>query len=320
MTATTTPPRTERSRRPGKDKGSILFDAPGPRARKRNALLTVAFGIVFAGILAAIIWKLDQKHQLDAKLWKPYTTANVWRTYIWHGLWNTLRAAIVAAILALAFGVAFGLGRLSDHRWIRVPAGVVVEGFRSIPVLMMMFFAFVGPPAIADAFNRTIEPISLFEAVVAGLALYNGAVLAEIIRAGINSIPRGQSEAGYSIGLRKSGVMIRILVPQAVTAMMPAIVSQLVVLLKDSALGYVVAYEDLLNLGFEQVKSKFGNLIPAAIVVTVVYVAMNMALGRFAHWLEARSRRSRRSAARTFGAGIGTPPAAGIGEDGVSLT
>jgi glutamate transport system permease protein len=202
---------------------------------------------------------------------------------------------------------------MSDHRWVRLPAGVIVEFFRAIPVLIMMFFALAGPPIIADAFGREFSPLSGFEAVVAGLTLYNGSVLAEIIRAGINSVPRGQAEAGYSIGLRKSGVMLRILVPQGITAMMPAIVSQLVVLLKDSALGYIIAYEDLLNSGFYQVKSNYGNLIPAAIVVTTVYVAMNMALGYFANWLERRSRRSGRSAARSLGTGTGAPPAVGVG-------
>jgi glutamate transport system permease protein len=299
MTTTVTPAGRTRRRTA---KPSVLFDAPGPRSRVRNAILTVVVGLVFAGVLALLIWKLDQKHQLDGKLWKPYTEANVWKNYVWHGLWNTLKATIVAAILALVMGVVFGLARLSDHWWIRVPAGVVVEFFRAIPVLIMMFFAQAGPPLIADAFNRVISPITGFQAVVAGLTLYNGSVLAEIIRAGINSVPRGQSEAGYSIGLRKSGVMLRILVPQAITAMMPAIVSQLVVLLKDSALGYIIAYEDLLNSGFYQVKGKFGNLIPAAIVVTVIYVAMNMLLGYLATWLERRSRRSRKSSAKPVGA------------------
>ncbi len=295
-----------------KKQPSVLFDAPGPRARRRNLLLTIVFGLAFLWILALLIAKLDQKHQLDGRLWKPYSHANVWQNYIWHGLWNTLQATIVAAVLALIFGVAFGLARMSDHRWIRLPAGAIVEFFRAIPVLIMMYFALAGPPIIADAFGRVISPVTEFQAVVAGLTLYNGAVLAEIVRAGINSIPRGQSEAGYSIGLRKSGVMLRILVPQAITAMMPAIVSQLVVLLKDSALGYIIAYEDLLNSGFYQVKGKFGNLIPAAVIVTAIYVTMNLSLSFFANWLERRSRTSRKSAGRTLGTGTGVPPAAGL--------
>ncbi len=312
---TMTPARARAS----KKQASVLYDAPGPRARRRNLLLTVVFGLVFLGVLALLIVKLDQKHQLDARLWKPYTHVNVWQNYVWHGLWNTLQATIVAAILALVFGVVFGIARMSDHRWVRLPAGVIVEFFRAIPVLIMMFFALAGPPIIADAFGRVISPVTGFQAVVAGLTLYNGSVLAEIIRAGINSVPRGQSEAGYSIGLRKSGVMLRILVPQAITVMMPAIVSQLVVLLKDSALGYIIAYEDLLNSGFYQVKSNYGNLIPATVVVTAIYVTMNLSLGFFANWLERRSRRSRKSAGRALSPGTGAPPATGMGSAGVSF-
>jgi glutamate transport system permease protein len=313
MTTTTAPVPKAEARRPRRAKEmSVLFDAPGPRARRLNWALTAIFGLVFAAIIALLIWKLNTKHQLDGRLWKPYTESEVWQNYIWHGLSGTLKSTAVAAVLALAFGVVFGLGRLSDHRWVSMPAGAVVEFFRAIPVLIMMFFAQAGPPIVANAFDREIPPVSAFTAVVAGLTLYNGSVLAEIIRAGIKAVPKGQAEAGYSIGLRKSGVMLRILVPQAITAMMPAIISQLVVLLKDSALGYIIAYEDLLNSGFYQVKGKFGNLIPAAIVVTVIYVALNMLLGRFALWLERRSRRSRKSAAGSLGTGIGTPAAAGV--------
>lgn len=137
-------------------------------------------------------------------------------------------------------------------------------------------------------------------------------MLAEIFRSGVGSIPKGQSEAGYSLGLRKGGVMLRILMPQAVTAMMPAVVSQLVVLLKDTALGYIIAYNDLLNTGLRVISGNFGNIIPSAIVVAVIYILINLALGYVATWLERRSRRSRRSAARTLSA-TGAPPAVGMG-------
>jgi glutamate transport system permease protein len=307
MTTTMAPAREERAGSPRKARVSVLFDVPGPRARVRHRLLAVLCALVLLGVIALLVWKLDQKDQLNGRLWKPFTRADVWQNYIWHGLKNTLQATVVAAVLALVFGVVFGLGRLSEHWWLRVPAGIVVEFFRAIPVLIMMFFALAGPPIIADDFNRSIPSVTAFQAVVAGLTLYNGSVLAEIIRAGIQSVPRGQAEAGYSLGLRKGGVMLRILVPQAVTVMMPAIISQLVVLLKDSALGYIIAYEDLLNSGFVQVKNNYGNLIPAALVVTVIYIAMNMTLGYFANWLERRSRRSRKSSARP----VGAPAAAG---------
>ena len=300
------------ARRARAHRGSVLFDAPGPRARMRNNVATLAAGVVLLAIAYVVIARLQDQGQFAAKLWKPFTQKDVWTRQIVPGLEGTLSAAAVAAVLALVFGVVFGLGRLSEHRWIRLPSSAVVEFFRAIPLLIMIFFAQAGPPAIMDALGRTISPVSAFMALVAGLTLYNGSVLAEIFRSGVNAIPRGQSEAAYAIGLRKSGVMLRILVPQAVTAMMPAVVSQLVVLLKDTALGYIVAYNELLNAGLRVVSTNFGNIIPSAIVIAVIYILINLALGRFAHWLEQRSRRSRKSSARPLGTATGVPPAAGM--------
>lgn len=307
---TETPPGpVRRARAP---RGSVLFDAPGPRARMRNNVATLAAGVVLLGVAYVVIARLQNQGQFAAKLWKPFTQKDVWTKQIVPGLEGTLSAAVVAAVLALVFGVVFGLGRLSDHRWIRLPAGGVVEFFRAIPLLIMIFFAQAGPPAIMDAFGRTISGVTAFTALVAGLTLYNGSVLAEIFRSGVGAIPRGQSEAAYAIGLRKGGVMLRILVPQAVTAMMPAVVSQLVVLLKDTALGYIVAYNELLDAGVRVVSTNFGNIIPSAIVIAVIYILINLALGRFAHWLEQRSRRSRKSSARPLGTATGLPPAPGM--------
>jgi glutamate transport system permease protein len=301
------------ARRRTKNKPSVLFDAPGPRARLRNNIVTLVAVIVLLFIVYVLIARLSQQHQFEGKLWKPFTQKVVWTKSIIPGLGGTLKAAAVAAVFALIFGLVFGLGRLSEHKWISVPAGAVVELFRAIPLLIMIFFAQAGPPAIMDAFGRVLPPVSAFLALVVGLTLYNGSVLAEIFRSGINSIPKGQSEAGYSVGLRRSGVMLRILVPQAITAMMPAVISQLVVLLKDTALGFIVAYGDLLNAGLRQIPANYGNIIPSAIVIAVIYIIINILLGLFATRLEKRSRRSRKTTARTLTGGTGAPPAVGLG-------
>jgi glutamate transport system permease protein len=306
---------TKPASRPAKKKAeqSVLFDAPGPRARLRHNILTLISAIVILGIAYIVTARLDTEGQLKARLWKPFVQAATWSDYILPGIAGTLKASLVAAVLALVFGVIFGLGRLSDHRWIRVPAAVVIEFFRAIPLLILIFFIFSGPPTIANALNREFPNVSAFAALVIALMLYNGSVLAEIFRAGINSVPKGQSEAAYAIGLRKTGVMRLILIPQATTAMMPAIVSQLVVLLKDSALGWIIGYEDLLNTGYRLIPTRYGNLIPAAIVIAVIYIAINLSLSYLANWLERRSRRSPKTTARTLSAGTGVPPAVGMG-------
>ncbi|MBF8185297.1 amino acid ABC transporter permease [Nonomuraea sp. K274] len=294
---------------------SVLFDAPGPRTRVRNGILTFVSIVVVAAVLYGIWSGFDAKGQWEGKIWEPFLQAETWTSYILPGLLGTLEAAAVAALLALAFGAIFGLARLSDHAWIRVPAGVVVEVFRAIPLLLLIFFIFYLAPAVAGPGDYT------FMAVVVGLMLYNGSVLAEVVRAGVNAMPHGQSEAAYAVGMRKNQVMRLVLLPQAVTAMMPAIVSQLVVLLKDTALGYIIAYVDLLNYGFKILPARFfGSLIPAAIVVGVIYVALNMALSYLAHWLERRSRRSRKSPTGPIAppSAIGTGPGGGPGREAVA--
>jgi glutamate transport system permease protein len=316
---------------------TVLFDIPGPRARARNAILTAVVTIVLAAVLAALIWRLADKDQFAGKLWSPFTEWTVWRHLIIPGLLSTLKAAAVATVLALLFGIVFGLARLSDHWWIRVPAGAVVEFFRGIPLLILIFLAFFVPnkisPQIAESqfgqlqrvsvdyffsifgveSNAGVVTVPAFAAVVFGLTMYNGSVLAEVVRAGVLSIPKGQAEAAYSIGLRKNGVMRLILLPQAITVMMPAIVSQIVVLLKDTALGFIIAYPELLSAGFRQVPANYSNnVLQAGIIVAVIYIAINMSVSRLATWLEARSRRSRKTEAKTMGTG-GAPPVAGVG-------
>jgi glutamate transport system permease protein len=137
--------------------------------------------------------------------------------------------------------------------------------------------------------------MSVFWAVVIGLTLYNGSVLAEAFRAGVKSVPRGQSEAAYAVGMRKSQVMQEILIPQAARAMLPVIVSQLVVLVKDTALGYIISYSELIQLGVNNLSANFGNVVQAAIVAALIYIIVNASLTAVAGWLERRTRRGGRA-------------------------
>jgi len=265
---------------------TVLYDVPGPRARRRNRLLTVVFAVAFAAVAAEVAWKLGQKGQWTAQKWTPFLRADIWTRHIIPGLEGTLKAAAIGAVLALAFGIIFGVARVSDHWWIRMPAGTVVELFRSVPLLLLIFFASYVPGALT---NFTWNPTAL-QAVVFGLTLYNGSVLAEVVRAGINAIPKGQSEAGYAVGLRRGQLMSLILVPQAITAMMPAVVSQLVVLLKDTALGTIIAYANLTS-NLSVLQNLYTNAIPATIVIAGVYILVNLALSWITTQLERRNRR-----------------------------
>ncbi len=268
---------------------TVLYDHPGPKARVRNNLLSGVF-LVLLGLLAW--WVLDTlagKGQLRAALWKPFLTSQMWTTYLLPGLWNTLKAAFISVLIALPIGAVLGIARLSDHAVIRVPAGVFVEFFRAIPVLILMVFAFGFTVTALGVANPLL-------AVIIALVLYNGSVLAEVFRAGIQSLPKGQTEASLAIGMTKSQMMQIVLLPQAFTAMLPAIVSQLVVVLKDTALGGIL-------IGFVELRrvagtaaSFYRNVVPVYIVIALIYIVLNLALTTLAGYLENRTRR--RQAAR----------------------
>jgi glutamate transport system permease protein len=293
------------------NEGTVLYDAPGPRARRRNRLLTVMFAAAFAAAAAWVVWALGQKDQWAAQKWKPFLQGDIWTVQIVPGLVGTLKAAAIAAVLALAFGIAFGIARISSHWWIRRPAGAVVEFFRAIPLLLLIFFASYAPGALT---NFTWNPTAL-QAVVFGLTMYNGSVLAEVVRAGINAVPKGQSEAGYAVGLRRGQLMRLILVPQAITAMMPAIVSQLVVLLKDTALGTIIAYDNLTSK-VSILQNLYTNAIPAAIVIACVYIPLNLTLA----WATTRLERRNRRRQITAPAAIGAEPEMQRGGDAETVT
>ncbi|WP_328355455.1 amino acid ABC transporter permease [Streptomyces sp. NBC_00445] len=277
---------------------SVLYDAPGPRAKRRNIILSVVFFVLLALLVWWIYKTMDDKGQLEWALWEPFTESEAWTTYLLPGLANTLKAAALSMVIALPLGAVFGIARLSDHRWVRIPAGAVVEFFRAIPVLLLMLFANQFYSSYTDV---STEDRPLY-AVVTGLVLYNASVLAEIVKAGILSLPKGQTEAAQAIGLRKGQTMTSVLLPQAVTAMLPAIVSQLVVIVKDTALGGVmIGFTELLN-SRGTLAAFYATVIPSFIVVAAIYIVLNFILTSFAGWLEQRLRRSKRSTGAVLGA------------------
>ena len=277
---------------------SVLYDTPGPRAKQRNILYTVVFVVLLGLLLWWVYRQMDDAGQMAWAKWKPFTLSTTWTTYLLPGLGETLKAAALAMVISLPLGALFGIARLSDHKWVRVPAGVVVEFFRSIPVLLMMVFA---NQVYVQSTDLSSETRPLY-AVVTGLVLYNASVLAEIVRAGILSLPKGQTEASHAIGLRKSQTMMSILLPQAVTVMLPAIVSQLVVIVKDTALGgAMLNFTDLLAAR-KTLAAFYANVIPSFVVVGLIYILLNLALTTFAGWLERRLRRSKRGTGTVLGA------------------
>ena len=270
---------------------SVLFDAPGPRARVRNRIISAVTIVVAVLVIWAVVAQLSSKGQLTAAKWDPFGTANLWKTYVLPGVEGTLTAAALSIVLALVLGFLLGVGRLSHNGFIRWPSAVIVEFFRAVPVLIMMIFAYF-LFALYDTFPSKHLALA---GVVTGLTLYNGAVIAEIVRAGVRSLPRGQSEAAGALGLRWGQTMRSILLPQAITSMLPVLVSQLVVVLKDTAIGYQITFVEMVRQG-TVIGSSYGNYVPALIVIALLMISANFALSVAATRLERRLRRSKRAA------------------------
>lgn len=257
---------------------SVLFDAPGPGTLARHRIYTALSAVVLAAIFGLIIWQLWRKDQFASRFWEPFVTPSIIELLL-VGLSKTLQAAVFAIAGALLLGVLLGVGKLSDFRLLRWPSWLVVEFFRAVPLLLVI---------VATWFYFGAKPgTTAFLALVVGLVLYNGAVIAEIFRAGINAVPKGQSEAAYAIGMRKSMVMRIVLIPQAVKIMLPALISQAIVALKDTSLGYAILAPGLTVVG-KEIDRTFRNTVQTAFIIAVIYIVMNLLLTWLATWAQKR--------------------------------
>jgi len=264
-----------------------LADELGPRGRRRVRIATGVAGLLLLLLAWVAVRRLGDRGQLDWARWEPFTQWSVMK-FLLLGMVNTLKAAAAAMGLALLLGSALALLRLSRTAPLRWFAAGFVEFFRGVPLLLLIFFTFFG-------LRKYDIDISPFRALVLALAIYNGAVLGEIFRAGIRSLDRGQTEAAYAMGLSYWQAMGLVVIPQAVRRMVPAIVSQLVTLLKDTSLGFIVTYDELLRRS-RSTGQFFNNPLQTTVVVALMYIGVNYALSRLARWLEVRQR-------RRFGAG-----------------
>ncbi|HEY6422035.1 MAG TPA: amino acid ABC transporter permease [Pseudonocardiaceae bacterium] len=283
---------------------AVLYDRPGPRAQARNRALSVLAALGVVALVGFIGYRFWVTGQFDGKKWEWLLYKNL-QLQLLAALRATLSAFVVGALFALVFGFVLAVARLSDHAWLRTCAFAIVEFFRALPLIIMIFFLYYAAP------QAGIQ-LGVFWSLVIGLTLYNGSVLAEVFRAGVLAVPRGQREAAYALGLRKSQVMRSVLFPQAVQVMLPTIVSQLVVLLKDTALGFLITYQELLfEARYLGSLAEFDRpIIPTALFIGTIYITLCIALSAFAGYLERRNRRRRRS-----GVALPAPEVPGITAD-----
>jgi glutamate transport system permease protein len=282
---------------------TMLVEELGPRGKRRVRIASIVSTIALAALVGAIIWKLISEGQFEGRLWAQFVDFETgWPQFLLAGLWGTVRAAIGAIVIAMVLGLALALGRLSQLLPLRFACGVIIDVFRGPPVLLMIFFAYYALPQLLPATLGSPISRNPLLALVIGLAAYNTAVLAEIFRAGILSLDKGQSEAAYSVGMTRAKAMRLVILPQALRRMIPAIVAQLATLTKDTALGYIITVgDDLMGRGRSFVQGSPINDLQTWFVVGVLYFIVVWMLTRLARRLEVQQRQKLGAGAITVG-------------------
>lgn len=285
---------------------SVLYDAPGPKSRRNTLIGSVVAGVLILAVLAVVVVRLAEQGQFSAERWGSLvdpTTEEfplVW-TRLFIGLQATLAAAILAVLFSLIVGTLLAVTRLVSAPWYRWLVVGLVELLRGLPVVVTIYF-------VARALPVLGVDLPVLAYLVIGLTLYNSVIIAEIIRAGVNSLPRGQSEAAAAVGMTRGQSLRLIQLPQAFRVMLPALISQLVVVLKDTALGFIILYPELLRTG-QIVVQTTDNPLQMYFVIAVIFILINYGLGRLATFVERRLSRSTAAAAPAgralAGAGIG---------------
>lgn len=280
-------------------RATVLYDAPGPRARRRALVGGAVATVVIAGLLALALLRLADAGQLGAEKWGPLLDpsseefAQVWRL-LGLGLRSTLTAAGLAIVGSLLLGTLIGVARIMLPGPGRVPLVGLVELLRGLPVVIAIYLTSRVLPDLGVDVGPLPGDDGLWYLVIA-LVAYNMVVIAEIVRSGVASLPRGQREAGLSLGLTPGQTMRIVLLPQAFRVMLPALISQVVVVLKDTSLAAVLGiYPELLNRA-NRIAQNLDNPIPMFVTVGLLFVVLNAALGRLAVWVEARTSRAART-------------------------
>jgi glutamate transport system permease protein len=263
----------------------VLFDEPGPRGRQRIRIFSGLALILVVVVLFLALRQFGANGQLAQNRWRPFIQASYIR-FLWQGLEGTLKATAMSAVLAFPLGAALALLRLARHRVVRWLATGYIELFRSVPLLLLIY-------AFLLALPRYHLNFPIFWKLVIPIVMVSSASMAEVFRAGVRALDPGQGEAAAAIGLRYWQSMRLVVLPQAIRLVLPTLITQLVSLLKDSTLGYVVSYPELMRQG-QSLTVYTHLLVQTYLIIAVVYVVINLALSQLAGWIDQRMQRQRR--------------------------
>lgn len=256
-----------------------LYEAPGPRTRRLMVAGTVVTGILVIIGIGLVIRQFYVTGQLAPRYWTFLAQPTTWR-YLLQGFRGTVSVALTAGVLSLLLGLVLMLGRTSGIRPLSALCRVVTDFFRGVPSLLLIYFFFLAVPQYGIR-------LSSFWMIALPVTLAASGVLAEVLRAGVNAVPRGQVEAALSLGMRRGRIMFKIVLPQAVRFVIPSLISQLVVVVKDTTVAYVVSYPDLMQ-NARVLITNYDALVSMYFTVAIVYILLNYAINKLSGFVAER--------------------------------
>jgi len=249
----------------------ILFGDLSSKAQAMTRVVSVTVAATLLVLVAGIVHRFHVAGQFDGRLWEFFAWKTTW-AFMGRGLLGTLASAAAAAVIALVLGLVLLVGRLSRLRHVRWPAIAVIEFLRGVPTLLLIYVCFLVLPSVGIK-------LSTYWMLTLPVGLSTAAVVAEVYRAGVLAVPRGQTDAARALGLNEARVFAHVVFPQALRYIVPALVAQLVIVVKDTTFGYVVTYGELMQ-NAKVLIANYRSLVPVYLAVAVLYCSVNYAISR----------------------------------------
>ena len=259
----------------------MLYEAPGPKARRRIRVVTAVSLLALALLMALMLRQFAVTGQFDARYWFFFGKATTWR-FLGKGLLTTLKAALTGALIAFALGFVLMRGKMRGNRGLRWFSTALIEFTRGVPTLLFIYFFFLVVP-------QTGWKLSAFWKITLPCAISACGVVAEALRSGVNAVPRGQTEAALSLGLTRTRLFYKVVFPQAIRFVIPSLIAELVIVLKDTTFAYVVTCDDLMQ-NAKVLISNYDAMLSVYLVVAVIYILINYLLNRLSDRLAVRLR------------------------------
>lgn len=247
----------------------VLYERPGPRTRRAVRLATALSVAVLLSAAAWVVWRLQAAGQFEWRHWHFFARPSTW-LFIAEGVAGTLAASLLAGAMALGLGLLLMAGRVSSSGTARAACTALIELTRGVPTLLFIYlFILVIPRSgltLPAVWNITLP-----------VAISASGTVAELLRSGVNAVPAGQREAALALGMSSRQAFWRIILPQGLRSVIPALIAELVIVLKDTTFAYLVSFPDLMQ-NARVLISNYDALLPVYLVVAMLYIAVNYLL------------------------------------------